>query len=91
MSTRDDVETAIRAWNAHELSRGAPAALDFDFHPTEDEPLAPADRLTTFYRLHELAEQTDEPAVLQRIGADLAYLRALMGERQDLDAYMRAT
>jgi hypothetical protein len=91
VSTRDAVETTIRAWNAHELSRGAPAALDFDFHPIESEPPAPADRLTTFYRLQELAEQTDEPAVLQRIGADLAYLRALMGERQDLDGYVRAT
>jgi hypothetical protein len=91
VSTRDAVETTIRAWNAHELSRGAPAALDFDFHPIEGEPPAPADRLTTFYRLQELAAQTDEPAVLQRIGADLAYLRALMGERQDLDTYVRAT
>jgi hypothetical protein len=91
VSTRDAVETTIRAWNAHELSRGASAALDFDFHPIEGEPPAPTDRLTTFYRLQELAEQTDEPAVLQRIGADLAYLRALMGERQDLDSYVRAT
>jgi len=91
VSTRDDVETAIRAWNAHELSRGAPAALDFDFHPTDDDPPAPADRLTTFHRLQELAAETGEPAVLQRIGADLAYLRALMGERQDLDAYVLAT
>ena len=91
MSTRDTVETAIRAWNEHELSRGGATALDFDFHPIEGEPPAPVDRLTTLYRLQELAEETDEPAVLQRIGADLAYLRALMGERQDLDAYVRAT
>ncbi|HEY0539776.1 MAG TPA: hypothetical protein VGD53_15475 [Actinoallomurus sp.] len=91
MSTRDKVETTIRAWNEHELSRGAPAVLDFDFHPIDGEPPAPADRLTTFYRLHDLAKETTEPAVLQRISADLAYLRALMGERQDLDAYVRAT
>lgn len=91
MSARDAVETTIRAWNAHELSRGAPAALDFDFHPIEGEPSAPIDRLTTLYRLQELAEETEEPAVLQRISADVAYLRALMGERQDLDAYVRAT
>lgn len=91
MSTRDDVETTIRAWNAHELSRGAPAALDFDFHPIEGESPAPVDRLTTLYRLQELAEEADEPAVLQRISADTAYLRAVLGERQDLDAYVRAT
>jgi hypothetical protein len=91
MSTRDAVETTIRAWNQHELSRGAPAALDFDFHPLEDGPPAPVDRLTTLYRLQELAQEADEPAILQRISADMAYLRALMGERQKLDAYVRAT
>jgi len=91
VNTRDAVETAIRAWNAHELSRGAAAVVDFDFHPVEGASSVPADRLTTFYRLQELAQHTDEPAVVQRIDADLAYLRALMGERQSLDAYVRAT
>ncbi|MFB9833801.1 hypothetical protein [Actinoallomurus acaciae] len=33
MSTRDAVETALRAWNADELSRRAAAAVDFGFHP----------------------------------------------------------
>lgn len=91
MSTRDDAETAIRAWNQHELSRGAPAAVDFDFHPVEGEPPVPVDRLTTFYRLSELAEESDEPTVSRRLTADLAYLRALMGERAPLDDYVRAT
>lgn len=91
MTTRDAVEHAIRAWNQHELSRSAPAVIDFDFHPIEGEPPTPVDRLTTFYRLKKLAEETDEFSVAQRISADLAYLRALMGERQDLDAYVRAT
>lgn len=91
MNTRDDVETAIRAWNQHELSRGAPATIDFDFHPHPGEPPAAVDRLTTFYRLGELAEQADEPTVSRRLTADLAYLRALMGERARLDDYVRAT
>jgi hypothetical protein len=91
VSTRNDVETTIRAWNQHELSRGAPAVIDFDFHPPEGEPPAPVDRLTTFYRLSDLAEQAGEPPVVQRINADLAYLRALMGERPALDDYVRAT
>ena len=91
MSTRNDVEQALRAWNQHELSRGAPAAVDFDFAPPGGEPPAPVDRLTTLYRLSELAEEADDPAVTQRINADLAYLRALMGERWPLDTYVRAT
>jgi hypothetical protein len=91
VSTRDAVETTIRAWNQHELSRGAPAAIDFDFTPPEGGPPVPVDRLTTFYRLSELARDAEEPAVVQRVNADLAYLRVLMGERPALDDYVRAT
>jgi hypothetical protein len=91
VSTRDAAETTIRGWNQHELSRGAPAAIDFDFHPAGGEPPAPLDRLTAFHRLTELAQDAREPAVVQRINADLAYLRALMGERPALDDYIRAT
>ncbi|MBF6412638.1 hypothetical protein [Nocardia cyriacigeorgica] len=93
MNTRDDIETAIRAWDRHETDRGAPAVIDFDFHPpAEDAPApAPADRLTTLRRLGELLDETDEPALCQRVHADIAYLRALMGERLQLDTYVRAT
>ncbi|MCO5972892.1 hypothetical protein [Actinoallomurus soli] len=65
--------------------------IDFDFHPPEGAPPAPVDRLTTFERLSKLITEVQDPAVLRRITADLAYLRALMGERQPLDAYVRAT
>ncbi|TLG13919.1 hypothetical protein FEK35_09075 [Nocardia cyriacigeorgica] len=93
MSTRDAIETAIRAWDRHETDRGAPAVIDFDFHPPEEgaPSPAPADRLTTLRRLCELLDETDEPALSQRVRADVAYLRALMGERLPLDTYVRAT
>ncbi|QIS18311.1 hypothetical protein [Nocardia terpenica] len=91
MSIRDAVEHALRAWNRHEIDRGAPAVIDFDFAPSAGEPPPPVDRLSTFRRLRELLRDTEEPAVAQRITADLAYLRALMGERPDLDEYVRAT
>lgn len=80
MSTRDAIETAIRAWDRHETDRGAPAVIDFDFHPPEEgaPSPAPADRLTTLRRLCELLDETDEPALSQRVRADVAYLRALM-------------
>jgi hypothetical protein len=77
--------------NQHEIGRGAPAVIDFDFHPSDREPPTPADRLTTFQKLSELVQREQEPAVVQRITADLAYLRALMGERSLLDDYIRAT
>ncbi|MFE9785108.1 hypothetical protein ACFYO7_06990 [Nocardia salmonicida] len=90
MSVRNEVEHALRAWNQHELARGGPAVIDFDFAPVDEEP-APVDRLSTFRRLQELLPQAEHPSVIQRVTADLAYLRALMGERPELDAYVRAT
>lgn len=91
MTTRDDVEQTIRAWDRHELEQGRAAIIDFDFRPTTAEPPLPQDRLTTYQRLSELLPDADEPAVAQRINADLAYLRALMGERMPLNEYVQAT
>ncbi|MBF6339793.1 hypothetical protein IU450_28460 [Nocardia abscessus] len=91
MSTRDAVEHAIRAWNQHEIDRGAPAVIDFDFFPPTGEPPGPVDRLGTFGRLNDLLHEIDESSVVQRVKGDLAYLRALMGERPALDEYVRAT
>ncbi|WP_227999085.1 hypothetical protein [Nocardia australiensis] len=91
MSIRDAVEHAIRAWNQHEIDRGAPAVVDFDFFPPTGEAPKPVDRLGTLRRLSGLIQEIEEPSVSQRIKADLAYLRALMGERPALDDYVRAT
>ncbi|UGT61339.1 hypothetical protein [Nocardia asteroides] len=92
MRTRDAVEHAIRAWNQHELTRGAPPVIDYDFHPPAPAgAIEPVDRLTTFLRLRALRADCAEPAVAQRVDADSAYLRALMGERIPLDDYVRAT
>ncbi|WP_024800564.1 hypothetical protein [Nocardia sp. BMG51109] len=91
MSTRDSVEHALRAWNQHEVDRGAPAVIDFDFLPSTDEAPIAVDRLSTFRRLSELADEAHEPSVARRITADIAYLRALMGERPGLDDYVRDT
>lgn len=91
MSTRDSVEYALRAWDRHERERGAPPVIDFDFHPLPAEKPAPADRLTTFRRLSELRTDASHSSVTQRIDADLAYLRSLMGERPPLGEYIHAT
>lgn len=90
MNSRDEAERLIRAWDRHETERGAAAVIDFDFAPIDEQP-APADRLTTLRRLADLLSDVQEPAVAQRIAADLAYLRAQMGERPPLDQYIRAT
>jgi hypothetical protein len=89
MSPRDEVETHLRAWNAHEVSRGLSPIIDFDCAPTTAEP-EPADRLTTYRRLTELRPVLTGP-VASRVDADLAYLGALLGEHQPLPDYIRAT
>jgi hypothetical protein len=59
---------------------------------TEVQPAR--DRLEVFGRLCELRREATlvgETRLVGRIEADLAYLRALLGERMPLDAYVRAT
>ncbi|GAA2607555.1 hypothetical protein SMC26_17870 [Actinomadura fulvescens] len=90
MSLRDEIEAVLRAWNAHEISRGASPIIDFDCFPNgpEGEPIP--DRLTAYRRLAALRPAAS--AVLAtRLDADLAYLGALLGERPALDDYVRAT
>lgn len=91
MNTRDAVEHALRAWNQHEITRGAAPVIDFDFHPTAAPPPEPADRLTTFTRLTDLIADSSEPALTQRVTADLTYLRALLGEHLPLHDYIHST
>ena len=91
LNVRDEVETAIRSWDAHEVGRGRDPIIDYDCVPA-DTTIAPADsRLTVYRRLTELRGSVAEGPVAERIDADLAYLRALMGEREPLAAYVRAT
>jgi hypothetical protein len=91
LNLRDEVETAIRSWNAHEVDRGSDPIIDYDCAPT-DATITPADsRLAVYRRLAELRRCTTAGPVADRIDADLAYLRALMGERVPLAAYIRAT
>jgi hypothetical protein len=91
LSVRDDVETVIRSWNAHEVDRGAGPIIDYDCVPT-DAAIAPASsRLDVYRRLAELRRDITAGPVAERIDADLAYLRALMGERAPLVDYVRST
>jgi hypothetical protein len=91
---RDDIEKAIRAWNALELSRGAPATVDFDCVPGDTQVDPAGSRLEVYRQITALrsrAEQSGEAVLLRRLGADIAYLGALMGERLPLSSYVHAT
>ncbi len=91
---RDEVETVIRGWDAHERARGARAIIDYDFAPT-GQPVAPASsRLDVYERLTHLRERAQADGA-ERINtsltAYLAYLRAVLGERPPLEQYVQDT
>ena len=94
MPLRDDVEAVLRAWDAHETGRGAASIIDYDCYPGGDPVPAAPDRLQVLQRLAELhrrAMADGDQHIVARLRADLAYLRALLGERAPLDAYVRDT
>src|SRR4051812_5552382 len=90
MSLRDEVETALRAWNAYEVENGGSPIIDFDCFPHRPQPEPVADRLTGYRRLAELRSAADG-ALASRLDADLAYLGAVLGERPPLSDYIRST
>jgi hypothetical protein len=94
VSLRDEIEAAIRSWNAYELGRGGPAVVDYDLAPPDNEPVPAENRVAVLRQLAELHERAVVEGRLElarRLDADLAYLRALLGERRPLDEYVRAT
>src|SRR5712692_1050784 len=71
MALRDDIEKTLRAWNAHEINRGAPATVDFDCFPRDDTQIEPAaSRLAIYRRITELQQQAErlgEPWLARRL------------------------
>ena len=96
MTLRDTVEQLIREWDAHEQARGASTIIDFDCLPgTAPADITPAEsRLDVYHQLRELltdAERDGDRPLCDRLRADIAYVSALLGERQPLDDYLTAT
>jgi hypothetical protein len=91
---RDELEHSLRSWDAYERGRGTAPVVDYDCHPP-GRPVEPAaSRLDVFHRLRQLQadiEPSTDPRVSSRIRGDLAYLRALLGERAPLAEYIRQT
>lgn len=94
MNLRDEIEQALRSWNAHEVSRGSDPVIDFDYHPETAQAEPVAGRLAAYRRineLRELAQESGNELLAERLTADCTYLAALMGERLSLTDYVLAT
>jgi hypothetical protein len=94
VNLRDEIEQALRSWNAHEVNRGANPIIDFDYHPESTQVEPATGRLAVYRRIGELrrrAEESGNRVLAERLGADRAYLEALMGERLPLADYVLAT
>jgi len=94
VTLRDEIETVLRGWDAHERHRGATPLIDYDFFPRDGEVEPAGSRLEVFQRLSDLQDRLNGAAdryISSRLTADLAYLRALMGERDPLSSYVAQT
>lgn len=94
MNLRDEIEQALRSWNAHEVNRGVNPIIDFDYHPENTQVEPATSRLAAYRRIGDLRRQAEESGdrlLTERLGADRAYLGALMGERLSLTNYVLAT
>jgi hypothetical protein len=91
---RDELEAVIRGWNTYELNREAVPVVDFDFRPDITDAVPIVSRLDAYTRCKQIlrsAESAGEDRVAGRARSDVAYLGALLGERQEIGDYIEAT
>jgi hypothetical protein len=91
---RDEVEATLRSWDAYERERGTTPVVDYDCHPSEQAVEPAASRLHVLgalERLYNLSQDAGDEAVGVRLRSDVAYLRALLGERAPLAEYIKST
>jgi hypothetical protein len=94
LALHDELEAVLRGWDAYERSRGALPVIDFDFRPDLTEKIPIHSRLEALSRCADIlarAEAAGSRHVSRRAQADIAYLRALLGERLPLGDYLRRT
>ena len=89
MRQRDEVERLVRGWHDFEVKSGASPVIDFDCAPHVEGEIVEG-RFDVLRRLTALRSNADDPTV-DIVDAHAAYLGALLGERLDLDPYVRRT
>ncbi len=94
MTLRDKAEAVIHGWHRYEIERGAAAVIDYDCQPPR-EPQPPAESryavLARLSSLREAAARDGDTDLAESLRAHACYLRALLGERLNLDDYALAT
>jgi hypothetical protein len=91
---RDEVEATLRSWDTYERGRGTAPVVDYDCHPSEQAVEPATSRLhvlSSLERLYDRSQNSGEEAVRTRLRSDVAYLRALLGERVPLADYIEST
>jgi hypothetical protein len=92
---RDEAEVVLRSWDAYERNRGSTPIIDYDCYPASPPVEAASSRLEVLRHLETLLatqeRDPDETWVRTRLRADIAYLRALLGERPTLRDYISVT
>lgn len=86
---RDEIERVLVAWDAHEVSVGASPVVDYDCRPVRESAGA-IGRVHAYQELERLHAAADGE-LASRVDCHLAYLGALLGERQPLSEYVRRT
>lgn len=89
MRTRERVERVVRGWHDLESRAGADPVIDFNCAP-EVEAETITSRFDALGRLTQL-EPIADADTSGVVDAHVSYLRALLGERLDLDEYVRRT
>ncbi|RSM77711.1 hypothetical protein DMH04_34605 [Kibdelosporangium aridum] len=87
---RDEIEDVLDAWNAYEISVGAPPVIDYDCRPSKGEVGKVNGRVHAYQKLLRLREEAADD-LATRIDCHLAYLGALLGERLPLREFVRRT
>lgn len=94
MQLRDNIEEAIRRWDALERSRGEAPVIDFDCAPAADKPHPFDNRFAALDELQRLRIEADaqrQPVLRTHLDAHIAYLSASMGQQIPFDEYILLT
>lgn len=96
MLLRDELDAVVQAWHEYEAERGGLRIIDYDCTPRQyfAAGLDVTSRLDVLQRLVQVrdkASRSGDDSLVAVANAHIAYIRALLGSRPDLDSFISAT